>query len=390
VLKDGEKIVCEVQENGREILQKTEISAAQWNTSDSTKVYAPLVPGWVRISLIRVDGKGKRVRTFASQGIIVDADTLIAGTPEPTDFDAFWADQIRQFPKDMKVELKEVRMKDPGIVGYNFKLDCGNNNFAYGSIAWPKNAKEKSLPAILQVHGSSTYAIGGPSDYYAHHGIHAILSPHQIESGRESAYNNEMIRSLSGYTRRNADSREKYYMKDMILRVVRTLQYIESLPQWDGKTLVTHGESQGGFQSIAGAALDPKVSFCLAMVPALSDQMAYRAGRMNAWPHLIPDDPDQLAKTDPEKRKQIEAAIPYVDCVNFAKRIRCEVWISTGVNDGTCPPSGVISVFNALPKNNKNKHFFLSPTAGHDAGYADVVPALHSTIYPPEGPANKK
>ena len=42
---------------------------------------------------------------------------------------------------------------------------------------------------------------------------------------------------------------------------------------WDGKVLVTIGTSQGGLQSIVAASLNPKVTTCIANVPAcrLSD-----------------------------------------------------------------------------------------------------------------------
>ena len=385
-LKPGEKIVCTVWRDGREDPTSVSLSAELWNAGEKFQVSAPvLAAGWTRLLVRRVNEKGN-ARTIASQGILTDVETLTAATPDPADFDKFWADQIAGMPKDMKVELKKVDMKD-GLVGYNFKLDCGGGNYAYGSVAWPADAKPKSLPAILQVFGASTFAVRGPSPYYAHYGIHAIMCPHSVEVGRDAKYNGEMRKSLLGYSRLNADDRDSYYMKGMILRVVRTLQYIESLPVWDGKTLITHGESQGGFQSIVGAALDPKVSFCLAMVPAMSEHLGYLKNRVNGWPHIIPDDAKERAAMDPAKLKKLEAALPYFDNVNFARRIHCPVWISTGLNDTTCPPSGVAAVFNALPKDNADKHFCIVPKAGHDAGCADVVSTLHSLIYPPEGPA---
>lgn len=384
-LKAGEKIVCSVWRDGREDPISVSFSAELWNAGAKFQIPVPVFAGWTRLIVRRADAAGK-TRVIASQGVMADVENLTAATPEPADFDAFWADQIGRMPKDMKVELKKVEMK-AGIVGYNFKIDCGDGNFAYGGIAWPENAKPKSLPAIVQFSGASTFAIKGPSDYYAHYGIHAVMCPHSIEVGRDAKYNAEMRNSLQGYSHRNADDREKYYMKGMILRVVRTLQFVESIPLWDGKTLITHGESQGGFQAIVGAALDPKVSFCLAMVPAMSEHLGYLKDRVNGWPHVVPDDAEKRAAMDPAKLKKLEASLPYFDNVNFAKRIRCSAWISTGLNDTTCPPSGVAAVFNALPKDNADKHFYIAPKAGHDAGYAGVVSTLHSLIYPPEGPA---
>lgn len=49
----------------------------------------------------------------------------------------------------------------------------------------------------------------------------------------------------------------------MYLRVLRALDYVKTLPEWDGKNLIVIGSSQCGAQAIVAAALDPQVSLCL-------------------------------------------------------------------------------------------------------------------------------
>lgn len=386
--KDNMKLVVDLDVNGK-ITQLKEFDAATVNSGKELKISVKPQRGWMLASLRKVttDKKGKQhSRKFALAGALVDKDAIKAGTPEPADFDAFWAAEIKKMDKvPMLSYREEVEIKNEKYKGqvraWRIKLDCGNGNFAYGYVAMPVNAKAKSLPCIIQYHGASTYWIGGPALYYAKKSIHIVMSPHMTECGKDKEYYSAMRKTLSGYSSRDADNLEKYYMKGMALRVVRSLQFAKTLPEWDGKNLLTHGESQGGFQAIVGAALDPQVSFCLAMVPAVSDHLGFKAGYKNGWPQTIKMTKAGTPK-DAEFCSKAEKVLPYVDNVNFAKRIKCEAWISTGLKDTTCPPTGVLAVYNNIPSTNKHMH--IAPLAGHDAGNRDVIDRLHSIVIPAE------
>ncbi len=310
----------------------------------------------------------------------VNIKKIKAGANCPADFDEFWNEQLKKMRSvPMNPILEEVNVNETDIRAWKFKLDCGENNFAYGYIAMPAKADPKSLPAIAQFHGASTMGIRQPGTYYAHSSIHVVMSPHQTECGREPEYYKDFQKSNSGYAKRNADNRDAYYMKGMILRVLRTLEFIKTYREWDGKNLVTHGESQGGFQALVGAALDDDVSFCLSMVPAMSDHLGYKRGNKNGWPQVLNIRDGKPADDFSERAERI---LPYYDNVNFAKRITCPTWISTGLLDNTCPPTGVVAVYNNLPKNTE-KHLYIAPNAGHGAGYPGVVDSLHSIVKPP-------
>ena len=64
----------------------------------------------------------------------------------------------------------------------------------------------------------------------------------------------------------------------------------------------------------------------------------------------------------------------YYDCVNFAKRITCPIYISTGFNDATCPPSSVFCMFNQLKSQQKHieTHRDMGHVSRNDAGNAAI------------------
>ena len=144
----------------------------------------------------------------------------------------------------------------------------------------------------------------------------------------------------------------------MFQRVMRALDYVKSLPEWDGRTLIVMGQSQGGGQSLAAAGLDPQVTLCCANVPALCDLGGRSLGRRPGWP--IASLPHKI-QTDAEVRGRTA----YVDGVFFARRIKCPVYLSTGLVDNTCISSAVFSAFNSIPAG-VEKHMYINPSGNHD------------------------
>jgi cephalosporin-C deacetylase-like acetyl esterase len=104
---------------------------------------------------------------------------------------------------------------------------------------------------------------------------------------------------------------------------------------------VVSGSSQGGFQAIAAAGLDSRVTFFAAGVPAGCDHTGSLAGRIAGWPKFIPTS----EKTPPAK---VVAAVKYFDCVNFAARAKAPAIFTVGFIDTTCPPTSVYAAYNAL------------------------------------------
>ena len=72
----------------------------------------------------------------------------------------------------------------------------------------------------------------------------------------------------------------------MYLSCYRAVEYLKTRPDWNGKTLVVMGDSQGGQQTLMIAGLHPKnITAALALVPAGGDMLAPDAGRAPGWPH---------------------------------------------------------------------------------------------------------
>lgn len=57
------------------------------------------------------------------------------------------------------------------------------------------------------------------------------------------------------------------------------MDFLCSLPDWDGKNVIVTGGSQGGALTLVTAALNEKVTMCAPFYPALCDLQGFRHDR---------------------------------------------------------------------------------------------------------------
>ena len=82
----------------------------------------------------------------------------------------------------------------------------------------------------------------------------------------------------------------------------------------------------------------------VANAPALSDHFGADRSQNPGWPNLF-----VRLKNNPEKLAAARNTMRYFDTVNFARRIKCPVAMSTGFIDTICPPTTAYAVYNVIP-----------------------------------------
>lgn len=111
------------------------------------------------------------------------------------------------------------------------------------------------------------------------------LNAHDLPIDEPEAFYREAANGpLKDYPSIGNDNRETSYFLRMYLSCYRGAQHLTERPDWDGRTLVVTGGSQGGLQSFVTAALHPKVSALMACVPAGCDLLGPIAGRKPGGP----------------------------------------------------------------------------------------------------------
>lgn len=300
------------------------------------------VPGFVYLFAQAIDENGKfiqrvptpkyckNVEFYGGAGVQLDQ---IKGAPEPADFDAFWAGQKARLAKvPMKSKLEKVDSGVKGVLCYDVKVDCIGAPVS-GYFCKPENAKPKSLPAVVSFHGygySGSYKPAGAGKKALAFDVNA----HGFLNGQPQSYYDQLAKTTLrkyGFNKEENKNPETAYFNGMMLRLIRALEFIKSQPEWNGKDLVVTGGSQGGFQSISAAGLDPDVSVCRANVAWCLDLSGpNKMKRLTGW------------------RPEWTEALGYYDPCNHAKRFKGKIYLNAGLGDYTCPPSGQMVLYNNL------------------------------------------
>ena len=298
-------------------------------------------PGFLRCWVFTTF-EGKEYKNMATAAF---APEQIAPTATlPDDFKAFWESAIeenRKIPMDVQMTLLPERCTEKANVYHVSLQNYQERSRIYGILCKPK--REGSYPAILSVPGAGIRPYNGRVELAEEGIITFEIGIHGIPVTKDrSVYDDLRYGALNGYQTMNLDDKDEYYYKRVYLGCVRAVDFIASLPEYDGSNLAVTGGSQGGALSIVTAGLDKRVKYLAAFYPALSDLSGYLNGRAGGWPHMFRPGNTAFIKDD-----KIETAL-YYDVVNFARQVTQTGWYSWGFNDVTCPPTSMYSAYNVI------------------------------------------
>ena len=339
-------------------------------------------PGFLDLRLTAVK-EDKKYQHHVKVGF--SPDQLKPYTKNPSDFDAFWKANVETARKQVKSD--KILVKSEKVDKYStdefdcylLKLKVDSRHSIYGYLTKPKECSTfnvqrstKKYPVVLCPPGAGIKTIKEPmrNTFYAKNGfirlemeIHGLNPEMTDEQFKEitSAFDYE-----NGYLTNGLDNRDNYYMKHVYVACVRALDYLCSLPDWDGRNVFVQGGSQGGALSLITAGLDPRVTACVANHPALADMAGYLDHRAGGYPHFN--------RLNNMLTSEKVATMAYYDVVNFARRITCPVYLTWGYNDNVCPPTTSYIVWNLITS---KKESLITPINEHwtssDTNYGQML-----------------
>ncbi|MGM9797319.1 MAG: acetylxylan esterase [Parabacteroides sp.] len=281
-------------------------------------------------------------RTYEGLAKAAYAPAQIVATAEnPTDFDSFWAnaiEQARQTPLQPTMVLLPERCTEKVNVYHVSFQNVRPGSRTYGILCMPKQPGK--YPALLRVPGAGIRPYYGDVTTAEKGAITLEIGIHGIPVTMTQDYYDKLFNgALWEYWKMNRDSREASYYYRVVLGSVRAVDFIQSLPAYNGQALGVTGSSQGGALSVMTAALHPGVTFYAAIHPAMCDHSGHLKKRAGGWPHYF------YQQSPTEAQRQTAA---YYDVVNFARRVKIGGWFSWGYNDEVCPPTSMFSAYNSI------------------------------------------
>lgn len=302
-------------------------------------------PGFYRITATAHVG-GKDYRGLCTAAF--SPEKLRPYCKEPKDFDEFWSKALNDARKNdlnpTRRLLPERCTKDENVYEVSYVNDNANSRM-YGILSVP--VKPGKYPALLRVPGAGVRPYSG--DTYTAPGKCIVLEIgiHGIPvTMQQSIYDDLRNAELNNYWEVNLAEPNKNYYKRVVTGAVRGVDFIASLPEWDGKAIGVTGSSQGGFLSLATAALDKRITFLGVVHDAMCDFEAEMHDVGGGWPHYFYWDVKNGTNKELLNMK-VEGA-RYYDGVNFARRVTQPGWYSFGYNDEVVPPTSSYSTYNII------------------------------------------
>ena len=295
-------------------------------------------PGFYRVRVWAVVD-GKRYEGLATAGF--EPEKIQPTVKDPSDFQDFWNNAIveaRKINLDPKLTLMPERCtSDANVYHISFQNEAPGSRI-YGILAVPK--KTGKYPAILRVPGAGIRPYAGDARTAGQgiitleigiHGIPVTLDP--------QVYLDLNGGALSNYWNIRMNDRDLHYYKRVYLGCVRAVDFIFSLPEFDGNNIAVTGGSQGGALTIVTSGLDKRIKYAAGLYPALCDHTGYLNKRAGGWPHYFRDRQPRPGELE---------TLSYYDVVNFARRVSVPGLYLWGFNDLTCPPTSMYSAYNVI------------------------------------------
>ncbi|MBQ2507908.1 MAG: acetylxylan esterase [Bacteroidaceae bacterium] len=297
------------------------------------------IPGFYRLKVTaKVNGR-------AYSGLCTisfDKDKIQPVTQLPSDFWEFWKsslDEARKIPLAPQIELLPERCTSTVNVYHISYQNIRPGSRTYGILCVPK--KPGKYPALFRVPGAGIRPYNGDIETASKGAITLEIGIHGIPVTFSQDYYDKLFNgALNSYWEMNMDNKDANYYKRVFIGAVRGVDFICSLPEYNGKALGVTGSSQGGMLSLVTAALDDRVTFIAGIHPAMCDHSASLKKQACGWPHYF----YQQENPDPVRVKVSQ----YYDGVNFARYIKVPAWFAWGYNDDVVSPTSIFAMYNIL------------------------------------------
>jgi cephalosporin-C deacetylase len=274
---------------------------------------------------------------------VVDPEHIRSKYPRPDDFDQFWdgtkAELAKVAPKFKMTE--QDSLAKPGFKVYLFEMQSLGNVTVRGWLTIPKGKKNEKFPVWLGLPG---YQVALKPIYGS--GQMAIITLNVRGQGNSK---DQISVPRNDFITLGIEDKKKYVFRGVIMDCIRTIDFIQTVPQLDKDLIYATGGSMGGYLAIVLASLDKRVALCSAENPVFADWRSM-VGNIE-WPMKDVEKYGRAKYIMPEVLNTLD----YYDLKNFAPRLETRVLIGMGLLDPLAPPYNTMVMFNNIPGKKKLK-----------------------------------
>ena len=277
----------------------------------------------------------------------VNSEQIQSPADIPEDFDAFWSTTISEL-EEVPLSVKWTLIPEHSSTTrkcYHVEIPSFGGATMGGIIFLP--TAEGRYPVRMCFMGY------GANVYYEDPDYHADRIDYLVSVRDQGIFKGDQ----DGWIDRGLASKEDFYYRGAFCDIVRSVEFVCSLPKADTTRIYGCGDSQGGAFTWISASLTDKMRAITPSVPFLSDYPDY--ARIVKWPM---QEVFRHADAEGIPREQLMDMLRYFDIKNFTPRITCPVLMAFGLQDPTCPPHTNFAGYNNVTS---EKSYFCAPLCGH-------------------------
>ena len=276
------------------------------------------------------------------------------------EFKDFWDEKVKYIDTtQLCYKLEKTSFSTfKNIEFYNLTFNSFDNSTIYAKYI--KNIKHRTLypnkpiPILFYFHGypaSSRNWLEKSS--FASFGYDVVAIDFRNQGGLSKDKSNSSPSVFGHLTIGLDENIEDMIFYKNILDTLILSRIVSTFDEVDSKNIVTYGASQGGAFSIMFAALNKNVTKCTSLYPFLSDFQTFYDldNRNNAYAEFTHH--ARWFNTTGQNSKNFLNNLYYINTINFAKLLKCEVLFGISNLDEDCPKETQEKVFNNIESKKK-------------------------------------
>ena len=276
------------------------------------------------------------------------------------EFKNFWDEKIKYIDTiQLCYKLEKTSFsKFENIEFYNLTFTSFDNSTIYAKYI--KNLKyrtlypNKAIPMLFYFHGYPASSRNWlEKSTFSSLGYDVVAIDFRNQGGLSKDKSNSSP-SVFGHLKIGLDEN----IEDMIFfkNILDTLilsRIVTSFDDIDSQNIASYGASQGGAFSIMFTALNKNVTKCISLYPFLSDFQTFyeNDNRKNAYAEFTHH--GRWFNTKGENTKAFLNNLYYLDTLNFAKLLKCNILFGISNLDEDCPKETQEKVFNNIKSKKK-------------------------------------
>ena len=277
------------------------------------------------------------------------------------EFKDFWDEKVKYIDTtQLCYKLEKTSFSTfKNIEFYNLTFTSFDNSTIYAKYI--KNIKyrtlypNKAIPILFYFHGYPASSRNWlEKSTFASLGYDVVAIDFRNQGGLSKDKSNSSPSVFGHLTIGLDENIEDMIFYKNILDTLILSRIVSSFDRVDSQNFISYGASQGGAFSIMFAALNKNVTKCISLYPFLSNfQTLYENdNRKNAYAEFTHH--GRWFNTKGENTKAFLNNLYYLDTLNFAKLLKCEVLFGISNLDEDCPKETQEKVFNNI-ENKKKK-----------------------------------